>query len=258
MISHIHKFREKLAAGTLCLGTGVTFSDPAVSEALAASVDFLWIDLEHNPMSLESMQGHLIAARAGGAPAIVRVPTTDVAWIKRVLDTGAEGIIFPQVKSAAQVQAAVSACRYPVLGNRGYGPRRPSHYGRRSGDEFLEDCNRGIFTIAQIETVEALRELDQILAVKTLDSLVIGPYDLSGSMGMLGKVTHPEVLDALRQILGKAKKAGIPVGMGCGNDVPFARAAVEMGVTWLQCGSDFSYMVSEADRLFAAVRAAGP
>jgi 2-keto-3-deoxy-L-rhamnonate aldolase RhmA len=257
MISHIHKFREKLAAGTLCLGTGVTFSDPAVSEALADSVDFLWIDLEHNPMSLESMQAHLIAARAGGAPALVRVPTTDVAWVKRVLDTGAEGLIFPQVKSAAEVQAAVSACRYPTLGTRGFGPRRPSNYGRLSGDELVEHSNRGVFTVAQIETVDALRDLDQILAVRTLDSLVIGPYDLSGSMGRLGQVTHPEVTDALRLIISKAKAARIPVGLGCGNDVSFARAAVQMGVNWLQCGSDFSYLVSEADRLFAAVRSPG-
>jgi len=255
MISHIRKFRDKLAAGTLCLGTGITFSDPSVSEALSDSVDFLWIDLEHNPMSLESMQAHLIAARAGGAPALVRVPMAEVAWIKRVLDTGAEGVIFPQVKSAEEVQAAVSACRYPILGTRGFGPRRPSNYGRASGNEFLDHANREVFAVAQIETIEALRGLDGILAVETLDSIVIGPNDLCGSMGLPGKVDHPEVMDAIQRIIAKAKAAGIPVGMGMGDNVPFARKAVEMGVDWLQCGSDFSYLVAEAERLFAAVRA---
>ena len=121
----------------------------------------------------------------------------------------------------------------------------------------MEHANKGIFAVAQIETVEALRDLDAILAVKSLDSIVIGPYDLSGSMGLPGKVTHPEVENAVRRIIRKAKDAGIPVGLGCGNDIPFARAAVEMGVDWLQCGSDFSYLVAEAERLFAAVRSRG-
>ena len=113
MICNIHKFRDKLAAGNFCLGAGITFQDPAVTEALCPSVDFLWIDLEHNPTSLESMTTHLMAARAGGTPAIVRIPSSDVAWIKRVLDSGAEGIILPQAKSASEIQAFVSACRYP-------------------------------------------------------------------------------------------------------------------------------------------------
>jgi 2-dehydro-3-deoxyglucarate aldolase/4-hydroxy-2-oxoheptanedioate aldolase len=254
MLGHIEKFRKKLASGEFCLGTGVTFSDPAVSEALSSSVDFLWIDLEHNPMSLESMQAHLMAARAGGSPALVRVPTAEVVWIKRVLDTGAEGIIFPQVRSAAEVQAAVDACRYPPLGTRGFGPRRPSNFGRNAGDEYLAEANRRVFTVAQIEAVEAVRDLDRILAVKSLDSVVIGPYDLSGSMGLLGKIEHPKVAEAVEAIIAKTRAAGLSVGMGMGLDEAYARRAAALGVNWVQCGSDFNYLVEGADRLFAAIR----
>lgn len=257
MISHIQRLREKLFAGRLCLGTGITFSDPAVTEALCDSVDFVWIDLEHNPIGLESLQAHLIAARAGGAPALVRVPTAEVAWIKRVLDAGAEGIIFPQLRSADETQAAVAACRYPPRGHRGFGPRRPSNYGRRTGAEFLQESNRQIFVVAQIETVQAVQELDRILAIETLDSVVIGPYDLSGSMGRPGEVRHPEVIDAIREIVGKARKAGLPVGMGTGNDENYAREALNLGVQWLQCGSDYNYLVAEADRLLGAIRGEG-
>jgi 2-keto-3-deoxy-L-rhamnonate aldolase RhmA len=255
MISHIHKFREKLNSGRFCLGAGISFYDPAVTEALCDSVDFLWIDLEHNPTSLESLQSQLIAARAGGAPALVRVPTSDVAWIKRVVDTGAEGIIVPQVRSAEEVRQIVSNCRYPTLGTRGYGPRRPSNYGRNGGAEYLAHANEHLFVCVQIESIDAVRELDEILAVKGLDSIVLGPQDLSGSMGMLGQVHHPKVAETIAHIVTQARKAGLYVGMGMGNDVDFAVEAAKLGVQWVQCGSDFSYMVAFADQLYGRVRA---
>ena len=95
--------REKLRAGKLVLGAGISLSDPAVTEAIAPSVDFVWIDLEHNALTVEKMLGHLIAARAGGCASIVRIPTSDVGWIKRVIDSGAEGIILPRAYSAREV-----------------------------------------------------------------------------------------------------------------------------------------------------------
>src|SRR5262245_52998128 len=104
MIStHIDRMREKLRAGKIVLGVGISLTDPAVTEAIAPSVDFVWIDLEHNAMTTESMLGHLMAARAGGCATIVRIPTNDVAWVKRVLDSGAEGIILPRAYSAEEV-----------------------------------------------------------------------------------------------------------------------------------------------------------
>src|SRR5579871_5572334 len=240
MISHIQKFRKKLDSGQLCLGAGMTFYDPSAAEALCDSVDFLWIDLEHNPTSLESLLSILIAARAGGAPALVRVPTSDVAWIKRVLDTGAEGLIVPQVRSAEEVQGIVSACRYPSAGTRGYGPRRPSNYGRNGGSEYHQHANQHLFVSAQIETVDAVRDLDAILAIPGLDSIVVGPYDLSGSMGMLGQLRHPQVMETVATVVKKARAAGKYVGIGMGNDVEYALEAAKWGVQWIQCGNDFS------------------
>ena len=250
----IQTFREKLDKDQLCVGAGITFSDPAVSEALCDSVDFLWIDMEHSPISLVCMQSHLIAARAGRVPALVRIPRSDTAWIKRVLDTGGEGIIVPQVRSAAEVQQCVSACRYPPQGTRGFGPRRSSNYGRSAGPEYVEHANRGVFFVAQIETVEAVEELDEILAIPGLDSLVIGPYDLSGSMGMLGQVTHPKVLKTIEQIVTKTRQAGVYIGIGLGADEAHAIQAAEMGIQWIQCGGDFGYMVSFVDELFPTIR----
>src|SRR5688572_9087445 len=130
MYTAIREFRRKLEAGRFCLGAAITLSDPAVTEALGRSVDFFWIDLEHTPLSLESLHAHLIAARAVNVAAIVRTPGSEVSFIKRVLDMGAGGIIVPQVRSASEVRTVIDACRYKPQGDRGYGPRRASNYGR--------------------------------------------------------------------------------------------------------------------------------
>ncbi len=255
MIStNINKMREKLRAGEIVLGAGISTTDPTVTEALAGSVDFVWIDLEHNAMTTESMLGHLIAARAGGIAAIVRVPNNDVAWIKRVLDSGAEGIILPRSYSAKEVADFVSACRYPPLGTRGFGPRRPMQYGRMEQQAYLAQANRDIFVTAQVETVELLAEIDEVLKIEGLDSLVMGPQDLSGSMGRLGQTTHPEVLDAIRTIAKKAKAAGKYLGSGLGANPQFAKTLIECGVQWMQAGNDFEYMIKGCDRTFREIR----
>ncbi len=255
MFDDIKKFRAKLDAGQLCLGVGIGLTDPAVTEALGDSVDFFWIDLEHSPLSVEALVGHLISARATGTPALVRVPSGEIGTIKRVLDNGAQGIILPQAHSADDVRQFVSACRYPPLGTRGYGPRRPSNYGRDGGVEYLARANRQLFVAAQIETVGAYQALDEILAIPTLDSLIVGPNDLSGSMGFPGQPRHPDVVKAIRTIAEKSRKAGKYVGIGMGADVDHALEAASLGVQWVQCGSDFGYMTAFADRLYADIRA---
>ncbi len=254
MFHHIHKFRSKMDSGRVCIGTGITFSDPAVTEALADSADFFWVDLEHNPTSLESMLAHLIAARAGGVPAIVRIPSNDVGWIKRVLDSGAEGIILPQAKSAAEIREFVSACHYPPDGTRGFGPRRPTNYGRAGGRSYLDLANEELFVVAQIETVSALSEIDEIVAIRGLRSVVMGPSDLSGSMGMLGDVHHPAVREAIRKVAATARAAGLYVGIGMGADQKHALEAAELGVQWIQCGNDYNLMIRAADDLYASIR----
>jgi len=255
MIStHINRMREKLRAGEIVLGAGITLTDPAVTEALAPSVDFVWIDLEHNATTAESMLGHLIAARAGGTATLVRIPTGDVGWVKRVLDCGAEGIILPRSSSAKEAADFVSACRYPPLGTRGFGPRRPMQYGRLPQQEYLRQANRDVFVVVQVETVELVAELDEVLKLDGLDSLVLGPQDLSGSMGRLGETTHPEVVEVMKTVAAKAKAAGKFIGSGLGADPDFARVLLECGVQWLQAGNDFEFMISSCERTFAAVR----
>lgn len=254
MNDQIEAFRGKLETGHLCLGSAVTFTDPGVTEALAGSVDFFWIDLEHTPLLFESLTSHLIAARAGGTPCIVRVPSGDVGWIKKTLDCGADGIILPRANGAEDVREFVSACRYPPLGTRGYGPRRPTEYARREGAAYVEWANRNLFVIAQIETAGALDEIDAIVAIEGLDSIVLGPYDLSGSIDELGAVEGPVVMAALKKIVTTARAAGKYAGCGCTTDIAFVRKMVDLGVQWAHVGCDFEYMHMTAERIFDQVR----
>lgn len=254
MYGNAKKFRAKMDSGQLCLGPGITFADAAVTESIGPTVDFVWIDLEHNPTNLQTMLGHLIAARAATTMALVRVPSSEVGWIKRVLDSGAEGIILPQAQSYEEVAAFVAACRYPPLGVRGFGPRRPTNYGRIGGQEYLKSANRELFVVAQIETAGALNDLDRIVQIEGLDSLVVGPYDISGSLGVLGQVEHPIVTDAITRVVATGRKAGLYIGMGMGASADFALKAAKTGVQWVQVGNDFEYMNLFADNLYRIIR----
>ena len=254
MINFIDRFRAKLKAKELCLGTGITLNDPLVIEALAPSLDFFWVDLEHNLIGIEALLGHLVAARATGTPALVRVPGSDPLFTKRVLDSGAEGIIFPQVRTAEEVRKMVSCCRYTPLGNRGWGPRRPSEYGRREQAQIVREANEGLFVAAQIENTQAVAELDEIVAIEGLDALAVGPYDLSASLGVLGQIEHPSVLEAIERIIAAAHGAGLSVGFG---DEAVAESSIrwaKMGADWIQCGCDFAYLIKSADELTEKVR----
>lgn len=237
----IRNFRAKLAAGTFCFGAAVTLADPAVTEALGPKVDFLWIDLEHTPLSLQSLTTHLIAARAVGVPAIVRVPASEPWFIKRVIDTGAQGIIVPQVRTADEVKRVIDASRYRPTGDRGFGPLRASNYGYDTS--FVESANHDLFVSVQIEHVDAMRHLDAIANVAGLDSLVLGPFDLAMSMGVPGQVTHPDVRAAIQRVVATAKAHGLFVGMGGPALEGYVHQAAEMGVQWLNVGCDFEYML---------------
>ena len=250
----IARFRKRLDAGDVCLGVGITLSDPLVTDALGDAVDFFWIDQEHSPRSPEILSGHLLAARARNVPAIVRVTGSGTAFIKPVLDAGAEGIVVPQVRSVEEVRQVVNDCRYPPMGRRGYGPRVPSNYGRDSGSAYVERANRNVFVAVQIETAEALEAIDNILAVPGLDSLVIGPWDLSGALGHFCDVEHPRIVEAVEMIIAKTRAAGLFVGAGMGLDADYAHVMIRRGIQWVQLGEDYSYLISRVNQVTTSVR----
>jgi 2-keto-3-deoxy-L-rhamnonate aldolase RhmA len=247
-------FRAKIASGKTALGTCITFVDPTVTEALTRVLDFVWIDTEHNPLTLERVQGHIMATKGTETTPLVRVPVNDPAVIKPVLDIGAAGVIVPLVKTADDVRLAVSACRYPPEGVRGFGPRRPSNFGARGGPEFCRLANESIITIVQIEQAEALRNLAEILAVPGLTSIVVGPNDLAAALGFTGQPRHPEVILAIDSVIAQARRAKVPMGIAVGDDPQVLVEWADKGVNWLAIAADYGLLVRAAGELAGRVR----
>ncbi len=247
-------FIDKMRGGEIALGTGISFTDATATEALAGTYDFVWIDAEHNALSLETIQSHLIATKGSNATPLVRVPWNDPVLIKPVLDIGAPAIVVPFVNTAEQARRAVAACKYPPDGIRGFGPRRPSNYSRLGGPEFTKAQNDAMIVVVQIEHVEAVQNLDEILAVEGLTAIVVGSNDLSGSMGLMGQPRHPDVLRVVEDVIRRARKAGKCPGIAIVNNADWLVGWAEVGAQWLMMGNDYTLMLTEADRISAEIR----
>ena len=237
------EFRDKLCRGQVCLGTCITFNDPTVTEALCDLLDFVWIDTEHNALTLEAVQAHVMATNGSATTPLVRVPWNDPVQIKPVLDVGAAGVIVPLIRSAEDVRRAVAACLYPPQGIRGFGPRRPSNYGRLGGPEFCRAANEDVIVIVQIEHVDAVNDIDAILAVPGLTSVVIGPNDLAGSLGRMGEPEHPEVSAAIETVVARGRQSGVPVGLATGDDPDCLAEWASRGVRWLAMANDVALLL---------------
>jgi len=247
------KFREKIQRHHVCLGAGITCYDPTITDALCPVVDFVWIDMEHNALSLETVQAHIMATQGSDTAELVRAPSPAPALIKTVLDVGADGIIVPNVRTPEEARKVVAACRYPPEGIRGYGPRRPSGYGRTGGSAFCKAANQAVIAIAQIEHIDAIRSIDEILAVPGLDSIVFGPNDLSGSMGHMGQPKHPDVYQAMETAASKTLNSKVSLGIGAG-DLDDMRDWIARGAHWLAVDDDISFLIKAAEESMATLR----
>ncbi|MFC1900462.1 HpcH/HpaI aldolase/citrate lyase family protein [Chloroflexota bacterium] len=203
--------REKLNKKQPVIGTFISLGHPDVTEALSRmGFDWLLIDCEHSVIGLETMTLMMQAMNGTDCTPIVRPQWNDMVIIKRTLDAGAHGVLVPWVNSKEQAKFAVSACRYPPVGLRGYGPRRAA----LSDPDYMKTANDEIMVIVQIETKEAVANVDEILAVEGIDACYIGPFDLALSYG-IGPPdwSNPDYLAAFDKVLEAAQKAGKPAGM---------------------------------------------
>lgn len=232
MYEHSLALKRRLRAGEITFGAWVSFQDPAAAEIMAGTAyDWIFIDMEHSPFGLESLQAVLMAFSGRPPVPIVRVPWNDRVRIKQVLELGAEGILVPMVCSPAEARAAMAACKYPPEGNRGFGPRRASDYYRKT-EEYIRTANEGILVVVQIEHEDGVREVKAILDVPGIDVVCLGPMDLSGSMGLLGQLEHPRVVEAIERVLAAAQERGLPV---C---VPM-ETSLETQLAWARKGARF-------------------
>ena len=173
--------KEKLKTNQAVIGTFVALGHPDVTEMLAGlGFDWLVLDAEHGPLGYETLQRLMQAMNGSGCTPIVRPQWNDMVTIKRVLDIGAHGILVPMVNTREEAEYAVRACRYPPRGERGAGPRRAAWADK----DYLGTADDEIMVIAQIETPQAVQNLDEILQVDGIDACYVGPFDMARNMGM--------------------------------------------------------------------------
>ncbi|MDB5047910.1 MAG: 2-dehydro-3-deoxyglucarate aldolase [Fibrobacteres bacterium] len=207
---------EKLSGKTgakASIGSWLTMSDQAIPEIMSrAGFEWLVVDMEHSPLSMSQAVGLIRVIDLCGCVPLVRMSANDATQIKRVMDGGAKGVIVPMVNTAQEAKQVVDAVKYPPTGRRGVGLARAQGYGT-SFPQYRDWLEEGSIVIVQVEHIRAVENLEEILAVKGVDGFIIGPYDLSASLGTPGDFANPRMVAALEKIKGFAKShtAGVHV-----------------------------------------------
>lgn len=240
--------KQKLRHHELCIGTHVSLGEAVVTEMMGnLNYDYLWIDMEHSCINADQLLNHLIAARASGINAIVRIPWNDATLAKPVLDSGADGIIFPMVRNYEEACKAVEASSYPPRGIRGYGPRRAAMFGMIEGREYRAHADENLMRFIQIEHIDAVNDLDRILTIPELDAFILGPNDLSGSMGRLGEFNAPDVRNIIDESIAKINAAGKVAGVSLGAaDEKTLKDWYDRGARMISSGYDVKYIMAGA------------
>ncbi|MDD3415555.1 MAG: aldolase/citrate lyase family protein [Lachnospiraceae bacterium] len=248
-----NKLKNKLKAGEVCYGATITMSNPVVSEIMShLEYDWLWFEMEHTVMSEESVLAMLQATNGSEVTTVVRVPWNDKTMIKRILDTGTDGILVPLIRTKSDAEDAVRAIKYPPLGERGAGVARAQCYGLHI-DEYMSTANEEVLTILMIEHIDAVNNIEEILSVPGVDSVMIGALDLSGSMGILGQTNDPKLEEAIQKVLKASKKFGISCGI-VAFDPKQAKERIKQGFTNIAAGMDVLFLSSAAKNILEQVK----
>ena len=244
-------FRKRIRAREQLIGTLVTLPCLETVEVLTGSgFDWLFLDLEHSAMTSRDTQ--LVLQAVGERTAcLVRVESRDEPAIRKALDSGANGIVVPQVNTAVEAARVVALAKYPPEGTRGAGLGRAQGYGL-AFQEYVAQANESVAVVIQIEHIEAVRNINEILRVPGIDAVFLGPYDLSGS---LGKLNDPEVQAAITEVFEACAACGVISGAFAGTAAA-ARPFIEAGVTLIAVGSDAIFLGAMARKEAGELRKA--
>jgi 2-keto-3-deoxy-L-rhamnonate aldolase RhmA len=250
----VNGFKRAIASGKVPVGTWLCSGSPAAAEALGSTgFDFLVLDTEHTPLDIVQVTEMLRTIAGTPAHAVVRPPWNDMVMIKRMLDAGAQTLLLPFVQSAEEARRAVAYTRYPPEGVRGVsGTQRGSRFGNVVN--YLKSAASELCVIVQLETLEALSHLEEIAAVPGVDSLFVGPSDLSASMGMLGDIDNPAVQETLAAAARRCRDLGKPCGIIGGSPEMVGRF-IDYGYSWVAVNSDMGMLVGRAQDFLGKVRA---
>lgn len=246
-------FTEALRSGRKQIGLWVSLSSNFAADVVAPSgYDWVLLDMEHSPGELSTVLGQLQVFAASGTTAIVRPDWNDAVKVKRLLDLGAPGLLFPMVQSVEEAEQAVAATRYPPRGIRGVsGSTRANAFGRVS--DYFDQVEHETTVIVQLETRAAVEQAAAIAAVDGVSGVFFGPADIAADIGLLGRPMDPVVWDLIMPAAKQLMDQGMPVGTLV-LDAAFAATLLNDGFTFVACGSDTALLAKGADSLLASVR----
>lgn len=252
-----NKFRQALSEKRRLFGTHVNLTDHRVCEIVGhIGFDYIWIDMEHISTDFKAMETHLIAAKAAGTPTMVRVTWNDIPSIKRVIEAGPDAIVVPMVNSVEEAKRAIDTCIYPPAGKRGFGPCRAIRYGIDDTLEYIEHGSYELCRFLQVETKDAVDAMDEVSKTPYMDGFIIGPMDLSGSVGELGHALEGDKTNRLVELaVEKAHKNGKPIGLSTGSvDAAELTHWMSKGIDFISAGTDMWSIISGARSLLARMR----
>jgi 4-hydroxy-2-oxoheptanedioate aldolase len=244
-----NRFAARLHSRDPLLGTVLTLPVVALAELVAASLDVVWIDLEHGALDVRDVQPLAVASRAAGCAVLVRLPGFDCPRVAAILDAGVDGVVAPHVESAAQARALVDSLRHPPRGTRGFAARRAGAYGRPGAAPAQPLC------LAQIESAAGVEAAEEIAAVDGVDALVVGCADLALALGGTLEPASPRVREAIARVQGAAEAAGIASGVAGPDDPALLRELAGDRSTLLVCAADVRIYARAVDDLVERLRA---
>jgi 2-keto-3-deoxy-L-rhamnonate aldolase RhmA len=252
-----NRTKQLLNDGQVALGSGLgQFRSPEIPKLYAAAgLDWTFIDTEHGGFDLETVQDLVRTSLLTPLTPIVRVADLQYSLIARALDMGAEGIIFPRVESPELLARAISWTKFPGQGVRGFGLGAPQvGYKNHSFQEIIDHLNANVLVVLQIETQTALDRCDELLAVPGVDIVMVGPADLSISLGVPGQFDHPQMIEAVSGVIECCRRHSIHPGIQC-RTLPMAKAWQRRGMKFIGCGSDISFLWEKVRDTFEQLRA---
>jgi len=248
--------KKQLKEGKPVIGGTITIPNADVAAQVAnMGFDFLWIEMEHSPITLETARNMILATRGLKAVPFIRVPVTELWTAKRALDAGAIGVVFPFTSTPELAKQAVNAVKYPPLGRRGAGPGLAS-FRWQGPENYYDFSDRNAMAIIIIEEKRAVEKIDEIASTPGVDVLFIGTNDLSFSYGKRGNASDPEVLEAIKKVVAAGKKHGVPVGRPAASPEQIAQYMKE-GFLFFQGPGDLGLMSAGARPLLNALGKSG-
>ena len=252
----INTVKQALQEGKTQFGCSTSMlRSPEVPRILAAAgLAWTYLDSEHGAFDLETLQDLIRAANDAGLCPIVRVADLQYALVARALDCGAQGVLFPRVESPELLEKAIGWTRFPPEGVRGFG-LQPTHLGYEVATmpEIITHMNANTMVVLQIETQTALDRIDELLSVRNIDAVMIGPADLSVSLGVPGQFEHPKLVEAIEKIRDACNRHGIAPGLHM-RSLKLIQYWRDHGLRFLSCNSEIGFMLDKATETVTALK----